>query len=390
MKTTLRTDWTIGDICKGFQYNEYEGKGLYGLDGELTIQPEYQRHYIYNDGKKDIAVIDSIWKGYPIGLIYFNKTVDGRYEVLDGQQRITSFGRYVTNKMAFKMDGTERYFGDLVDESMKKRFLDTPLTIYVCEGTELEIKQWFKTINIIGIPLNEQELRNAIFSGPFVTAAKAVFSNSQNTNVQKWGSYIKADVKRQGFLERALDWISASQNTTIDLYMSSHRSNSDISELQNYFDTVIDWASNMFDKIHSEMCGLEWGRLYETYHVQPYSHDKINKRVEELYLDEFVTSNKGIWEYVLGGEQDTTLLNIRCFENSIKKVAYARQTKEAIAKHISNCRYCAESNNSNKTRIYKLSEMDADHVTAWSKGGKTDLANCQMLCKMHNRMKGNK
>lgn len=175
MKTTLRTDWTIGDICKGFQYNEYEGKGLYGLDGELTIQPEYQRHYIYNDGKKDIAVIDSIWKGYPIGLIYFNKTVDGRYEVLDGQQRITSFGRYVTNKMAFKMDGTERYFGDIVDESMKKRFLDTPLTIYVCEGTELEIKQWFKTINIIGIPLNEQELRNAIFSGPFVLQQPRLF-----------------------------------------------------------------------------------------------------------------------------------------------------------------------------------------------------------------------
>lgn len=390
MKTTLRTDWTIGDICKGFQYNEYEGKGLYGLDGELTIQPEYQRHYIYNDGKKDVAVIDSVWKGYPIGLIYFNKTVDGRYEVLDGQQRITSFGRYVTNKMAFVMDGTERYFGDIMDERMKQRFLDTPLTIYVCEGTEQEIKQWFRTINIVGVPLNDQELRNAIFSGPFVTAAKAVFSNSQNANVQKWSRYIKAEVKRQGFLEKALEWISASQNTTIDLYMSSHRANGDISELQNYFDTVIDWISSMFDKVHTEMCGLEWGRIYEIYHAKPYSHEKINKRVEELCLDEFVTSNKGIWEYVLGGEQETSLLNIRCFENSVKKAAYARQTKEAQTVHKSNCRYCAESNNGNRTRIYKFSEMEADHVTAWSKGGKTDLANCEMLCKMHNRQKGNK
>lgn len=265
MKPTLYTNWTIADICKGFVYNEHEGKGLFGLNGQLTIQPEYQRNYIYCDGKKDVAVVDSILKGYPIGLIYFNKTKDGRYEVLDGQQRITSFGRYVTMKLAVKVNGKEQYL-DGLDEESRERFLNTKLTIYVCEGEEAEIKQWFKTINISGVPLNEQELLNAIYSGTFVTAAKEVFSNSRNSNIQKWSAYIKADVKRQGFLERALQWISASKGVSIDNYMSLHRRDSNIQELQSYFDSVIDWISATFYKTYDKMCGLEWGRLYETYH----------------------------------------------------------------------------------------------------------------------------
>lgn len=196
MKTTLHTEWTVADICKGFTYNELEGKGLFGLDGRLTIQPEYQRHYIYNDGKRDVAVIDSLLKGYPIGLIYFNCTSDGRFEVLDGQQRITSFGRFVTGKFAIIYGGREEYFSGLPIEEQQK-IMQSPLLVYECEGEEREIKEWFKTINITGIPLNEQELRNAIYSGEFVTAAKRVFSNSQNAEVQKWSHYVKGDVKRQ-------------------------------------------------------------------------------------------------------------------------------------------------------------------------------------------------
>ena len=185
MKTTLKTDITIKDICDGFVYNELEGRGLYGLSGKLTIQPEYQRNYIYADGKRDVAVIESILSGYPLGLIYFNQTDDDKYEVLDGQQRITSFGRFVTNKFAVKdQNGMEQYFSGL-DEEIQKKILEYPLTIYICEGEEKEIKSWFKTINIVGIPLNEQELLNAIYSGPFVTAAKEEFSNSQNANIQK-------------------------------------------------------------------------------------------------------------------------------------------------------------------------------------------------------------
>ena len=185
MKTTLHTEWTVADVCKGFTYNELEGKGLFGLDGRLTIQPEYQRHYIYNDGKRDVAVIESLLKGYPIGLIYFNRTSDGRYEVLDGQQRITSFGRFITGKFAIKdADGNVQFFSSLPKE-LQQKIMQSSLLIYECEGEEKEIKEWFKTINIVGIPLNEQELRNAIYSGEFVTAAKRVFSNSQNAEVQR-------------------------------------------------------------------------------------------------------------------------------------------------------------------------------------------------------------
>lgn len=389
MKTTLHTDWTIAEICKGFQYNKNEGKGLYGLDGQLTIQPEYQRNYIYDDGQKDVAVINSLLKGYPIGLIYFNKTKDGQYEILDGQQRITSIGRFVINYLAIKIVGRETYISGL-DEEQKERFLNTKLTIYVCEGEEQEIKQWFETINIVGIPLNAQELLNAIYSGPFITAAKAEFSNSHNMNHHKWAAYIKGNVKRQDFLERALQWISSNKGMSVEAYLSLHRSNPDISEMKVYFETVIEWASNTFSMVEKEMCGLEWARLYETYHNKPYSVDYITKRVTELYQDEYVKNKKGIFEYILGEEKHPELLDVRFFEDSAKKAAFSKQAKEAKAKGVSNCPLCASGNNSNHSRIYKFTEMEADHVTPWSKGGKTTLENCEMLCKMHNRMKGNK
>lgn len=389
MKTTLHTEWTIAEICKGFQYNKNEGKGLYGLDGKLTIQPEYQRNYIYDDGRRDVAVIDSILKGYPIGLIYFNKNKEGQYEILDGQQRITSIGRFVINYLAIKVNGRETGILGL-DEEIRNRFLNTKLTIYVCEGEEQEIKQWFETINIVGIPLNNQELLNAIYSGSFITAAKAVFSNSQNSNKIKWAAYIKGNIKRQDYLERALQWISNNKDMSVEAYLSQHRNNPDISEMQLYFDTVIDWVSNTFSVVEKEMCGLEWARLYEAYHNKPYSVDAINKRVTELYQDTFVKNKRGIFEFVLGGESHPELLDIRFFEDSVKKAAYAKQTNLAKEKGVSNCPLCAASSNNRNNYIYKITEMEADHVTPWSKGGKTDLANCQMLCKMHNRMKGNK
>lgn len=387
MQTQLRTDITIADICKGFVYNELEGKGLYGLSGKLTIQPEYQRNYIYADGKRDVAVIDSILKGYPIGLIYFVEPTDGKFEVLDGQQRITSLGRFVTGKFAIKDEnGMQQYFSGL-DKEKQDLILNTPLTIYICRGEEAEIKEWFRTINIVGVPLVNQELLNAIYSGPFVTAAKAEFSNSQNALVQKWKAFVSGDVKRQAFLERALDWVSKGN---IEAYMSQHRYENNINELKTYFTSVIDWADSVFQDIRPEMCGLEWGRLYETYHNTPYDPATVNDRVRALYGDEFVSDRKGIFEYVLGGEQDKKLLNIRVFDERTKKKVYAKQTVKAEAEHISNCPYCAQMEGANKTRIYKISEMDADHVTAWSHGGSTDEANCQMLCKTHNRSKGNR
>ncbi|CAK7087754.1 MAG: hypothetical protein BACB_04696 [Bacteroides thetaiotaomicron] len=389
MIPVLHTEWTVADVCKGFTYNELEGKGLFGLDGRLTIQPEYQRHYIYNDGKRDVAVIESLLKKYPIGLLYFNRTSDGRFEVLDGQQRITSIGRFVTGKFAIEYAGRNEYFNGLPAEE-KQIILQTKLLIYECKGEEREIKEWFKTINIVGVPLNDQEKLNAIYSGEFVNAAKRVFSNSQNAEVQKWSHYIKGDVKRQDYLAKALEWVCNSKQMDIDAYMSLHRHDCSIGELESYFRSVIDWVTATFTMVERDMCGLEWGRLYETYHTTPYSIDHITERVKELQADESVRSPRNIYEYVLGGETDKKLLDIRIFEESTKRAAYKRQTENAEKRGISNCPLCALGNNANKTRIYKLSEMDADHVTAWSRGGATNIENCEMLCKTHNRSKGNR
>ena len=387
MNTTLRTDITVADICEGFIYNELEGKGLFGLSGTLTIQPEYQRNYIYADGKRDVAVIESILKGYPLGLIYFNRVNKDCLEVLDGQQRITSFGRFVTNKFAIKDEnGMEQYFSGIATDKQKKIF-ETKLLIYECEGTESEIKEWFRTINIAGVPLNNQELLNAVYSGPFVTLGKEEFSNSQNANIQKWSAYISGSANRQDFLERALEWVS---KENVGDYMSRHRFDSNIKELKNYFTSVIDWVSTVFTDVESEMKGLEWGRLYETYHKKPYNSKTVSDEVKRLYADPYIKSRKGIFEYVLGGSIDTKLLEVRVFDDATKKSVYAKQTADAVKKGVSNCSLCAIGHDSIKTKIWKLAEMDADHVTAWSKGGATDIKNCEMLCKTHNRAKGNR
>jgi hypothetical protein len=386
MKTTLKTDITVKDICDGFVYNELEGKGLFGLSGKLTIQPEYQRNYIYADGKKDVAVIDSLLKGYPLGLIYFVKVNDDKFEVLDGQQRITSFGRFVTNKFAVKVDGMEQYFDSLAPE-LQSKIIDAKLTIYECEGEEPEIKAWFRTINIAGVPLNNQELNNAIYSGPFVTLGKEEFSNSQNSNIQKWSAYISGSANRQDYLERALEWVSKGK---IEEYMALHRKDTNINELKTYFNTVIDWVSTVFIDVENEMRGLEWGRLYETYHKHSYNPREVSEKVKALYADPYIKNRKGIFEYILGGSTDPKLLEVRVFDEATKRSVYTIQTTEAETKGTSNCPLCAIGHDSNKTKIWKLSDMDADHVTAWSKGGATNFKNCQLLCKTHNRAKGNK
>lgn len=387
MKTTLKTTITVKDICEGFIYNELEGKGLFGLSGKLTIQPEYQRNYIYADGKKDVKVINSILKGYPLGLIYFNKVDNEKLEVLDGQQRITSIGRYVTNKFAVKDENDmEQYFSGIAEDKQKK-ILETKLLIYECEGTESEIKEWFKTINIAGVPLNEQELLNAVYSGPFVTLAKEEFSNTQNANIQKWGAYISGNANRQDFLERALDWVSQGN---IGTYMSSHRNDNNIDELKTYFNTVIDWISGVFIDVETEMRGLEWGRLYEKYSRKAYNPKKVSEKIHKLYADPYVKNRKGIFEYILSDSSNTRLLEVRIFDEATKKSVYTQQTKQAEQEGTSNCPLCAIGHDANKTKMWKLDEMDADHVAAWSKGGATSPENCQMLCKTHNRAKGNR
>lgn len=388
MNTTLRKDITVADICDGFVYNELEGKGLFGLAGKLTIQPEYQRNYIYADagGKKEQAVIWSLLKKYPLGLIYFNKVGQDKFEVLDGQQRVTSIGRFVTNKFAIMDNGNPKYFDSLPADQcaiiQKSTFL-----IYECEGLEKEIKEWFETINTAGVQINSQERLNAFFSGPFVTLAKAEFSNSQNSNIQKWSKYINAKVNRQEYLERALEWVS---NGQIDDYMSRHRRDDNINELKNYFNSVIDWVSSVFIDTLPEMKGLEWGRLYEKYHGKSYNPKEMWDGVKKLAADDCVTSGKGIFEFLLGGSVDTKLLEVRVFDMPVKRATYAKQTQAAERKGKSNCPDCAIGHDANKSRIYKFDEMEADHVAAWSKSGKSAARNCQMLCITHNRAKGNR
>ncbi|NRO75072.1 hypothetical protein IMAU20067_01937 [Lactobacillus helveticus] len=387
MKTTLK-QYKVSDIVKGFIYNEAEGKGLFGLGGKLTIQPEYQRNYIYAEGGRDKDCIYSLLKKYPLGLIYFNKRSDnGQLEVLDGQQRITSIGRFVTGKFAIKINDHEVSFIGL-DPDLKDLILNSTLLVYICEGKESEIKEWFKTINIVGIPLNSQELLNSVYSGPFVTKAKEIYSNSQDAYMQMWSHSLSGNVKRQDYLKTALKWVS---HDHIDEYMSKHRLDTDISELKTYFDSVIDWVTGIFPDIDdSSMKNVDWGALYEKYHSQSYDIDLIQQEVQRLLNDSAVESPKGIYEYVLGGKEDPQLLNIRIFSKAVKQKVYKKQTAEAKAKGISNCPLCAVGNNSNRTRIYKLKEMEADHVTAWANGGSTDISNCQMLCKTHNRAKGNR
>jgi len=319
LKTTFKTDITIKDICEGFVYNEFEGKGLFGLSGKLTVQPEYQRNYIYADGKKDVAVVDSILKGYPLGLIYFNKVGENKFEVLDGQQRITSFGRFVTNKLSYMGENKIPCLFYSLPADKQQKILETKLLIYECEGTESEIKDWFRTINIAGVPLNNQELLNAVYSGPFVTLGKKEFSNSGNANNQDWMRFISGSVSRQDFFECALDWVSKGKENIGD-YMSRHRNDTNINELKTYFTRVLDWVRSIFKSTPPEMRGVEWGRLYETYNKQPYDSKKINEQVYHLYDDPCVRNRKGIFEFILGGSTDFKLLDVRVFDEATAAV----------------------------------------------------------------------
>ena len=287
MKTRLRTDLTIRQICEGFQYSESEEKGLFGWAGKLTIQPEYQRNYIYANGKDDVAVIDSLLKGYPIGLIYFVETEKDKYEILDGQQRITSIGRYVTNKFAWIDENDIPYKFESLPKDKQDKIYNTELTIYICSGEESEIKEWFKTINIAGKPLNNQELLNSIYSGPFITKAKEIFSNSQNSNLHKWLSYMKVEVKRQGLLEVALSWVSKDweKDGNLEKYMADHRHDDNINELTSYFNDVINWVSTIFIDVKDEMQYINWGKMYEKYHKNPYNSNDVSRKLNELYSE---------------------------------------------------------------------------------------------------------
>ncbi len=384
MLTTLET-FTVEELLDGFQYSVSENKGLFGLNGLLTIQPEYQRSYIYHRNKLEEDVVRSVLNGLPLGLLYFEKTFEGQLQVIDGQQRITSLGRFATNCMPVDA----KYF-DSINENERKLFLSAKLLAYICEGTESEIKSWFRTINTGGEKITEQEMLNAVYSGKFVSAARAHLSNSSDPQVTKRSHFVKGDVDRQGHLEVALKWISRPND--IESYMSQHRRDPNADELIHYFEDVIRWAGNLFPLPDRLKPSVDWGLQYDTFKDTPYNREQLEADLLTLQSDDRVTVKKRIYEYLLNGQrqEDRKLLSLRCFSSEDMTAAYARQLKEAKSAGLSNCPLCAHGPENNRTRIYPPKDMEADHVQAWSKGGLTDASNCQMLCVTHNRAKGNR
>jgi hypothetical protein len=374
MDAKLHT-YTVREIIDGFVYNELEGKGLFGLSGKLTIQPEYQRNYLYAEEKREEGVIHSLLKGYPLGLLYFNVLSDGVYDVLDGQQRITSIGRFRTGKFAIiDENGREQTFGSL-DPALQDKIMDSPLYVYHFSGTETEITSWYERVNIPGLKLNQQEIDNAAYYGTFVTLAREEFSNSQNSNIDKWSAYIDGSARRQHFFEAALKWVSASQGMTKTGYMAAHRADDNITELTDYFNEVLDWISSVFLDVDKYMRGLEWDRLYREYGGNSYDASKVSESVQRLLEDSYIDKRSGIFEYVLGGEANYQLLQVRVFDDATKKRVYRQQTEDAKSKGISNCPLCAVGHDANNTKIWSIGGMDADHVTAWKKGGDTHIKN---------------
>jgi len=381
---------TVREVVENYVDNAEEG--VVGYGGKLNIRPAYQREFVYKDEQRN-EVIRTIMRGYPstefpLNVMYWAKTDDSHFELIDGQQRTISFCQYSTNGFSIIIDGIPQSFGNLSSEK-KEYFLNYKLQIYVCEGTSDEKLDWFKIINVAGEPLTPQELLNANYTGPWLSSAKRYFMKSNSPAYLLANKYIEieANQSRGKGMETAIKWIS---DDNVKQYMSDHQNDENADVLWQHFRTVIDWAQSTFTEYQREMKGLNWGKLYEQYHEQSYNPVVISAQVLGLYGDLYVKNRAGIFEFILGGSIDTKLLEVRVFDETTKNVVYVTQTNIAKEKGESNCPLCAIGHDANKGKTWRLEEMDADHVTAWSKGGTTTLKNCQMLCITHNRAKGNR
>lgn len=352
-------DITVRELTEGFADNEEDG--VVGYNGQLDIRPPYQREFIYKDKQRE-AVIDTIMKGFPLNVMYWAVRKEGGFEVIDGQQRTISISQYVDGEFAFQ----GRYFHNLQADE-KKRILDYKLTVYRCAGEDSEKLDWFRTINIAGEKLTDQELRNAVYSGTWVSDAKRYFSKSNAPAYGLASDLMNGAPIRQEYLETVIKWINGGD---IEDYMAVHQDDAKASELWEYFQAVVGWVRATFPNYRREMKGQAWGALYNAYKDQTLDPANLESRVTELMLDEEVENKRGIYEYVLDGLERH--LNLRGFSDKHKREAYERQ------KGI--CVVCGEH--------FEIEEMEADHITPWSEGGKTDAANCQMLCLFDNRSKG--
>lgn len=358
---------TIGEVCEGY-INDAE-EGVVGYDERLDIRPKYQREFVYKDKQRD-EVIRTVMKGLPLNVIYWCKVKkengsDG-FEVLDGQQRTISVCEYVDG--TFSVD--DKYFYNLPSDK-QKQILDYPLFVYVCDGTDSEKLDWFRIINIAGEQLTEQELRNAVYAGSWVSDAKRYFSKTGCAADTLAGDYLKGASIRQEYLETAILWAASAEGKTIEAYMGQHQNDPSAVLLWNYFRSVIDWVQAIFPRKRKEMKGLPWGLLYNTHGKRTdLDPKKLEAEIQRLMGDEDVTKKSGIYEYLLTGEEKK--LSIRAFDRRDALAAYEKQ------KH--KCAICGEE--------FEFEQMHADHITPWSKGGKTTPDNCQMLCRDCNLKKG--
>lgn len=364
MKIELK-EISVRELTKGYKDNLEDG--VIGYDGKLDIRPPYQREFIYKDKQRD-AVIDTVTKDFPLNVMYWAVRHDGNYEIIDGQQRTISICQYVEGDFSVKVGNTpENRSIHNLQENEKEQILNYKLMVYLCSGTDSERLEWFKTINIAGEELTNQELRNAVYSGSWVTDAKRYFSK---TNRPKLGDdYMSGSANRQEYLETAIDWISQGN---IESYMSKNQHEPNANELWLYFQSVINWIKVVFPKYRREMKGIEWGFLYNEFKDKKYNSKKLEDEVSKLMEDEDVTNKKGIYSYVLTRKEKH--LNIRAFSPNQKREAYERQ------KGI--CPECKEH--------FDIEAMEGDHITPWHEGGKTSAENCKMLCKEDNRRKSGK
>ena len=360
MKIELR-EITVRELTDGYEDND-EG-GVVGYSGKLDIRPPFQREFIYKDKQRD-AVIDTITKEFPLNVMYWAVREDGNFEIIDGQQRTISVCQYIEGDFAFNW----RYFGNLQKDE-QEQILNYKLMVYFCSGKDSEKLEWFKTINIAGEKLTDQELRNAVYSGPWVTDAKRHFSKNQCPAYGLGGAYLNGTAIRQDYLETVIQWISMDD---IEGYMATNQHKPNANVLWLYFQSVIAWVKATFPTYRKEMRGIEWGDLYSVFKDREFDPKKLEAEISRLMEDEDVTNKKGIYSYVLDGQERH--LNIRAFTNNQKREAYVRQKGK--------CPVCGE--------YFEIDEMEADHITPWHEGGKTSAENCQMLCKEDNRRKAGK
>ncbi len=369
---------TIRELSEG--YEESEGGKVTGYGGKLNIRPAFQREFIYADKQRD-EVIKTVKKNFPLNIMYWVKNSDETFEMLDGQQRTISICRYIQGKFTLgekngKVDD-RRTFQNLV-ESEQKKFLDYELTIYICEGDDKEKLDWFEVINIAGMELTHQELRNAIYSCEWTTDAKKYFSKNNCPAQIKYGKYLNGQRIRQDYFETALKWICDKKNLAdVADYMNEQKAKGEANakELWNYFEEIFEWVEKIFPKFRGKyMKGLKWGIFYNKYGKNKYDAKYLEKRISELLSDFDVTNKSGIYEYLLDGERNEKYLSIRQFDDRTKATIYEKQGGK--------CAMCGKK--------FEFEKMHADHITPWSKGGKTIAENCQMLCSDCNLRKSNK